>query len=166
MDLILRRPRSKPPTWGKAHGCGSKPMVPFLGFRCTTHFRTYLSGDWLMLTGGTIWLEKPMATSWDAAGEANPTPGPGQGRGEFGPIPRAAPQALLAAAALSRGAWEPEAGGEFWFWGWFVLFFYFFPLVCFCLFWYVVFLNCVDYRNPTGCGKTFLSGRMSMIRKI
>ena len=26
-------------------GCGSKPMVPFLG-RCTTHFRIYFSGDW------------------------------------------------------------------------------------------------------------------------
>ena len=26
-------------------GCGSKPMVPFWG-RCTTHFRTYFSGDW------------------------------------------------------------------------------------------------------------------------
>ena len=25
---------------------GSKPMVPFWGFRCTTHFRTYFSGDW------------------------------------------------------------------------------------------------------------------------
>ena len=24
---------------------GSKPMVPFWG-RCTTHFRTYFSGDW------------------------------------------------------------------------------------------------------------------------
>ena len=27
-------------------GCGSKPMVAFGGFRCTTHFRTYFSGDW------------------------------------------------------------------------------------------------------------------------
>ena len=27
------------------YGCGSKPMVPFWG-RCTTHFRTYSSGDW------------------------------------------------------------------------------------------------------------------------
>ena len=27
-------------------GCGSKPMVPFWGFLCTTHFRTYFSGDW------------------------------------------------------------------------------------------------------------------------
>ena len=26
-------------------GCGSKPMVPFWG-RCTTHVRTYFSGDW------------------------------------------------------------------------------------------------------------------------
>ena len=26
-------------------GCVSKPMVPFWG-RCTTHFRTYSSGDW------------------------------------------------------------------------------------------------------------------------
>ena len=26
-------------------GHGSKPMVPFWG-RCTTHFRTYFSGDW------------------------------------------------------------------------------------------------------------------------
>ena len=26
-------------------GCGSKPVVPFWG-RCTTHFRTYSSGDW------------------------------------------------------------------------------------------------------------------------
>ena len=26
-------------------GCGSKPVVPFWG-RCTTHFRTYFSGDW------------------------------------------------------------------------------------------------------------------------
>ena len=27
------------------NGCGSKPTVPFWG-RCTTHFRTYVSGDW------------------------------------------------------------------------------------------------------------------------
>ena len=27
------------------HGRGSKPMVPFLG-GCTTHVRTYFSGDW------------------------------------------------------------------------------------------------------------------------
>ena len=39
------------PTWfcrvlqGTINGCGSKPMVPFWG-RCTTHFRTYFSGDW------------------------------------------------------------------------------------------------------------------------
>ena len=26
-------------------GCGSKPIVPFWA-RCTTHFRTYFSGDW------------------------------------------------------------------------------------------------------------------------
>ena len=25
-------------------GCGSKPMAPFWGVRCTTHFRTYFSG--------------------------------------------------------------------------------------------------------------------------
>ena len=27
------------------YGCGSKPMLPFWG-TCTTHFRTYFSGDW------------------------------------------------------------------------------------------------------------------------
>ena len=36
------------------YGCGSKPMVPFWG-RCTTHFRSYFSGDWdVHWTGGTI----------------------------------------------------------------------------------------------------------------
>ena len=35
-----RRPEGK-----RRFGCGSKPMVPFWG-RCTTHFKTYFSGDW------------------------------------------------------------------------------------------------------------------------
>ena len=28
----------------------------FGGFRCTTHFRTYFSGEIGMFTGGTIWI--------------------------------------------------------------------------------------------------------------
>ena len=33
---------------------GSKPMLPFWGFRCTTRFGTYFIGEIGMFTGGTI----------------------------------------------------------------------------------------------------------------
>ena len=36
-------------------GCESKPMGPFWG-RCTTHFRTYFSGDWAVHRGYGLWL--------------------------------------------------------------------------------------------------------------
>ena len=35
--------------------------LPSWGFRCTTHFRSYFSGDWDELTGGTGF--SPMAMS-------------------------------------------------------------------------------------------------------
>ena len=41
--LGARMPR---PRRGRRGPHGSKPMVPFWGFRCTTDFRTYVSGDW------------------------------------------------------------------------------------------------------------------------
>ena len=55
MKLIATNPRSTHAShldemqWrcNLAHGCGSKPMVPFwLVGEFTTHFRTYFSGDW------------------------------------------------------------------------------------------------------------------------
>ena len=38
----------------KSDGCGSKQMAPFWG-SCTTHFRTYCSGDWDVHWGYGIW---------------------------------------------------------------------------------------------------------------
>ena len=43
-----------------ATGHGSKPMVPFWGFRCT-HFRTYSSGWIGMFTGGYDLAFDPLA---------------------------------------------------------------------------------------------------------
>ena len=44
-------------------GCGSKPMVPFWG-RCTTHFRTYFSGDWNVHWGYGILTHGHMAPAF------------------------------------------------------------------------------------------------------
>ena len=37
-------------------GCQNRFGISFLGFWCTTHFRTHFSGWIGMFTGGTIWL--------------------------------------------------------------------------------------------------------------
>ena len=46
---LLQSNRASPPSFhllqNIVYCCGSRPMVPFWG-RCTTHFRTYFSGDW------------------------------------------------------------------------------------------------------------------------
>ena len=50
------------PNISTINGCGSKPMLPVWG-RCTTHFRTYFSGDWDVHWGCDLafdpWPEKP-----------------------------------------------------------------------------------------------------------
>ena len=61
-------------------GCGSKPTVPFWGFRCTTHFRTYFSGwiesdvHWGMATS-VFCGEHPLSSSaWQSAGRPTSAP--------------------------------------------------------------------------------------------
>ena len=49
--------RHKPKQGTDIYGHGSKPMVPFWD-RCTTHFRTYVSGDWDVHWGYELGFDK------------------------------------------------------------------------------------------------------------